>query len=444
MDGPMKDLLIEALLHEDESSSLDFKREQYRFDGASDDEKSELLKDILALSNAWRRSDAYILIGVEEVRGGRSRAIGVQRHLEDAKLQQFVNSKTQKVLRFSYQVSVVDGVEIGVISIPVQNPPFFLKKDFGRLKKHTVYTRHGSSTSTADPDEIARMVETRLDSANAIARFEDQARREWNVVERQALTSVELSFMHRVEMPVVAFMKYVEGVQIRFIPDSRFRTSEETISLCFRKVSDVADLQSAFRLVAAKANNSHVSSGRVSIWRMATNHEAAATRQTDEPETDVRAPNTQTDAKARIRRVTGMLTSITMRCDGWAYTSSTKDVWTDAATRACGLWGTVEWIGLGWESICATVQDLGRLHRLEVCLPSDFDLRPSDQFQLTWHTSGQRALRLRLENLRFAQEEWSRAWFASLTGPELYAHFAQQFVDERTRELMAVPGKDAR
>jgi hypothetical protein len=440
----MKDLLIEALLHEDESSSLDFKREQYQFEGASDDEKSELLKDILAFSNAWRRSDAYILIGVEEVRGGRSRAIGVQSHLDDAKLQQFVNSKTQKVLRFSYQVSVVDGVEVGVISIPVQSPPFFLRKDFGRLKKDTVYTRHGSSTSIADPDEIARMVETRLDSANATARLEDRARREWNVIERQALTSVELSFMHRVEMPVVAFMNYVEGVQIRFIPDSRFKTSEETISLRFRKVSDVADLQSAFGLVAAKANNSRVSSGRVSIWRKATNHEAAATRRADEPETDVRGPNTQTDTRARIRRLTAVvLQSITMRFNGWAYTSSNKDNWTDAATLACGLRGSIEWIGLGWESICAIVQDIGQLQSLEVRLPGDFDLRPSDQFLLTWSTSGHRVLQLRLDNLRFAQEEWSRAWIASLTGPELYAHFAQQFVEERMRALAGVPGKDA-
>jgi hypothetical protein len=437
----MKDLLIEALLHEDESSSLDFKREQYLFDGASDDEKSELLKDILAFSNAWRRSDAYILIGVEEVRGARSRAIGVRRHLDDAKLQQFVNSKTQKVLRFSYQVSVVDGVEIGVISIPVQSPPFFLRKDFGRLKKDTVYTRHGSSTSIADPDEIARMVETGLDSANATARLEDRARREWNVVERQALTSVDLSFMHRVEMPVLAFMNYVEGVQIRFIPDSRFKTSEETLSLGFRKVSDVADPQSAYRLVAVKANDSVVSSGRVSIWRKATNDEISATRRTDEPEIDVRGPNIQANTKARIRRLTAaILQSITWRCDGWAYTSSINDNWTDAATLACGLQGSVEWIGLRWESICAIVQDIGQLQSLEVRIPSDFDLRPSDQFQLRWSTSGQRVLQLRLENLKFAQEEWSRAWFASLTGPELYAHFAQQFVDARIRELAGVPG----
>jgi hypothetical protein len=41
---------MEQLLHEGESSSLDHKRDQYPFVGATDDDKSELLKDILSLS----------------------------------------------------------------------------------------------------------------------------------------------------------------------------------------------------------------------------------------------------------------------------------------------------------------------------------------------------------------------------------------------------------
>jgi hypothetical protein len=58
------DPLIYALLFEAEGAELDFKREQYSFEGADDRVKSELLKDILAFANAWRRTDAYILIGV--------------------------------------------------------------------------------------------------------------------------------------------------------------------------------------------------------------------------------------------------------------------------------------------------------------------------------------------------------------------------------------------
>ena len=58
---------IEGLLFADEDASLDFKREQYAFERADKESKSELLKDVLAFVNAFRRADAYILIGVEEL-----------------------------------------------------------------------------------------------------------------------------------------------------------------------------------------------------------------------------------------------------------------------------------------------------------------------------------------------------------------------------------------
>ena len=76
--------LLERLLHEPESQSLDFKQAQYRFERASEFEKSELLKDVLAFANSWRRTSAYILIGVQEVKGGRGQVIGIDDHIEDA------------------------------------------------------------------------------------------------------------------------------------------------------------------------------------------------------------------------------------------------------------------------------------------------------------------------------------------------------------------------
>ena len=148
---------IELLLHEEEGTALDFKRDQYKFDGASKEDKSELLKDILAFTNSFRRTDAYILVGVEEVRGGRSKVIGVEIHLDDAKLQQFVNSKTQNPLTFSYRETILDDHAIGIIHIPVQARPIYAKDGYGKVQKEAVYVRRGSSTDIAKPDEIARM-----------------------------------------------------------------------------------------------------------------------------------------------------------------------------------------------------------------------------------------------------------------------------------------------
>ena len=149
--------LFENLLNESESNYLDFKQEEYQFDGASDEVKSELLKDILAFANAWRRTDAYILLGVKEVKGGRSEVLGISKLLDDASLQQFVNSKVQKPITFSYTAFEFEGNQVGIIHVPVQERPFYLRQNYGRLKKNVVYLRRGSSTVEAEPDEIAKM-----------------------------------------------------------------------------------------------------------------------------------------------------------------------------------------------------------------------------------------------------------------------------------------------
>lgn len=62
----MDTTLLRRLISQGESSYLDYKSKQYSFIGGTVGEKSELLKDVLAMANAWREVDAYILIGVTE------------------------------------------------------------------------------------------------------------------------------------------------------------------------------------------------------------------------------------------------------------------------------------------------------------------------------------------------------------------------------------------
>jgi hypothetical protein len=141
--------LIEQLLYEDEGNALDFKLKQYNFISATDEEKSELLKDIPSFTNSWRRETAYILIGVEEIKGDKNKVIGITEHLDDANLQQFVNSKTNNPIEFSYKTIQYDYKKIGLIEIPIQKRPFYLQKDFGKLRRDKVYIRRGSSTAIA-------------------------------------------------------------------------------------------------------------------------------------------------------------------------------------------------------------------------------------------------------------------------------------------------------
>ena len=153
---------ISSLLYEEESNVLDFKRDQYKFSNSTAFEKSELLKDILSFCNASRRSDAYILIGVEEVKGSGSKVFGVTEVLDDAQIQQFVNEKTQRPVEFSYKNLSFMNKKIALIHIPIQERPIYLLKDYGKLKKNIVYIRRGSSTAEASPDEIAEMKGTKL------------------------------------------------------------------------------------------------------------------------------------------------------------------------------------------------------------------------------------------------------------------------------------------
>jgi hypothetical protein len=156
-DSRMDISLLNKLLYEEENTTLDFKRNQYKFVKATDNEKSELLKDVLAFANAWRRADAYILIGVQEVKGGKSIVKGISEHFDDADLQQFINKKTNRVVHFSYETVAYSGMQIGVIKISTQERPIFLRNDFGKLRRNVVYIRRGSTTDEATPDEVVIM-----------------------------------------------------------------------------------------------------------------------------------------------------------------------------------------------------------------------------------------------------------------------------------------------
>ena len=46
--------LLNMLRYKSEGTDIDFKSAQYRFTRGTEEEKSELLKDILAIANSWR------------------------------------------------------------------------------------------------------------------------------------------------------------------------------------------------------------------------------------------------------------------------------------------------------------------------------------------------------------------------------------------------------
>ncbi len=156
----------EDLFYEPEGNSLDFKQKQYPFDKAPDNEKAELLKDIIAFANAWRRETAYILVGLKERKGKPAEIVGIDESIDDAKIQQFVNTKVNSPIEFLYYEKELDNKKVGIFEIPIQKKrPYYLKKNYTKLMAETVYIRRGSSTVIANPSEIADMGKNQKDNS---------------------------------------------------------------------------------------------------------------------------------------------------------------------------------------------------------------------------------------------------------------------------------------
>lgn len=153
----MNDNLFQKFLYLSEGDSLDFKRDQYKISKSTDNDKSEFIKDILAMANSWRKTEAYIILGILEKNNKPNELIGLKEHVDDATFQQLLNSKTNRPCRFSYKTYTYQGNTFGIFEIPVQERPIYLKKDFGKLKTQVVYVKRGSSTAEASIEEISKM-----------------------------------------------------------------------------------------------------------------------------------------------------------------------------------------------------------------------------------------------------------------------------------------------
>jgi hypothetical protein len=149
--------VLDRLRYRSEGTDLDFKQAQYRFVRGTEADKSELLKDVLAIANAWRDDAGYILIGFRDARPHPAEVTGIAEQLDDAALQQFINSKVKPKLSFRYEEHIYEGKTVALITIPKQKRPFYLQHSYGGLKSNVVYVRRGSSTDEAEPPEIVKM-----------------------------------------------------------------------------------------------------------------------------------------------------------------------------------------------------------------------------------------------------------------------------------------------
>ena len=190
---------LEQLRYKGESTDLDFKQAQYPFAGATDHQKSELLKDILAMANAYRAASGYILIGFKDQTPHPAEVVGIAEsdHIDDAALQQFVHNKIDPPLEFRYEERMFDGKHVAIITVPKQARPFAPNKDYGKLRKNTVYVRRGSSTDEASISEMSKMA-----LADAGTSRSAQVELRMDTEDNTPLpTSIELDFIEFDDLP---------------------------------------------------------------------------------------------------------------------------------------------------------------------------------------------------------------------------------------------------
>jgi hypothetical protein len=149
--------LLNMLRYKSEGTDIDFKSAQYRFNSGTEADKSELLKDILAIANSWRDGTGYILLGFKDQRPHPAEVVGIQESIDDSRIQQFVNGKVKPKLTFRYEEHLYEEKTVGIIIIPRQKRPFYLATAYGKLKSNVVYVRRGSSTDEAEPVETIAM-----------------------------------------------------------------------------------------------------------------------------------------------------------------------------------------------------------------------------------------------------------------------------------------------
>lgn len=129
--------------------------------------QAELIKDILAMANAVSEGEGtgYLVIGAHN---GKTYDISRLR-LDDATLQQIVNRRCHKPVRFEYRQYILEkGNTIGVIVVPrSDDQPHIVKEDFFDERGHILLfegecpIREGTSIRRASREDFDRMYQER-------------------------------------------------------------------------------------------------------------------------------------------------------------------------------------------------------------------------------------------------------------------------------------------
>ena len=111
----------------------------------TDENRGEIIKDIVAIANAAALSYGFIIYGVDPRKPDP--IVGISNTYDDAKLQQLLEGKVEPPIEFVYYEVSFGPKNVGVIQIrPAMKRPHIITTDIGKIRNGQIVIRRGSST----------------------------------------------------------------------------------------------------------------------------------------------------------------------------------------------------------------------------------------------------------------------------------------------------------
>ncbi len=149
--------LDDIIEYDEESTNLDFKKEEYH-----KNDYASLIKDISSMANAVNNEIKRIVIGVKHSPGEDKEFIGVENLTDQATLENVIQENIEPNINFKYYPYKFKNITLGIIEIYDNfDKPYMMRKDYSTLKKGDMWIRKGSRQSRVTREDLDKMFDFR-------------------------------------------------------------------------------------------------------------------------------------------------------------------------------------------------------------------------------------------------------------------------------------------
>lgn len=149
--------LDDIIEYDEESTNLDFKKEEY-----NKNDYVSLIKDISSMANALNSEIKRIVIGIKHRPGEDKEFIGVEKLTDQATLENVIQENIEPDINFKYYPYKFKDVTLGIIEIyDNYDKPYMMRKDYATLKKGDMWIRKGSRQSRVTREDLNKMFDLR-------------------------------------------------------------------------------------------------------------------------------------------------------------------------------------------------------------------------------------------------------------------------------------------